>query len=259
MNLILDVRENKLIEDCNKLIKSVPMFKKIILKIETLEIGDVIIRKDETELIICERKSISDLIASIKDGRYTEQSFRLNGSSYHNHNIYYIIEGSCKYLSKEKQMVYSSMISLNYFKGFSVIKSESVHETAYILCNMLLKLEKENKPGFYKNKIVEEVNKETDEDDIENKEATYISCIKKKKSDNITVDNFGSIILCQIPSVSSVTAEIIMKEYKTINNLIDKLKEDSKCLDNLKYKTDKNVLRKISKTSISNIIKFLIQ
>lgn len=47
---------------------------------------------DET-LLIFERKSISDLLASLKDGRYEEQSYRLSGSNTNNHNIIYIIEG----------------------------------------------------------------------------------------------------------------------------------------------------------------------
>ena len=41
--------------------------------------------------LIFERKSLADLISSIKDGRYIEQSFRLSECSLDNHNIYYII------------------------------------------------------------------------------------------------------------------------------------------------------------------------
>jgi len=92
----------------------------------------------------------------------------------------------------------------------------------------------------------------------ERKEDDYISTIKKKKSANITQDNFGEIVLCQIPSISSTTACAIMKEYKTINNLISCLNKDKTCLDDIKYETDKKQLRKISKTSIKNILEFLI-
>ena len=93
----------------------------------------------------------------------------------------------------------------------------------------------------------------------ENKEEkSYSTVIKKKKSANITQDNFGEIVLCQIPSISSTTACAIMKEYKTINNLISCLNKDKTCLDDIKYETDKKQLRKISKTSIKNILEFLI-
>jgi hypothetical protein len=49
-----------------------------------------------------------------------------------------------------------------------------------------------------------------------------------------------------------------MKEYKTINNLIEKLKVDKDCLNNIKYETEKKQIRKISKTCIKNIIDFLL-
>ena len=81
--------------------------------------------------------------------------------------------------------------------------------------------------------------------------------IKKQKNANITHDNFGEIVLCQIPGISSVTACAIIKEYNTINYLIDCIKKNNKCLDNITYETDKGQKRKISKTSIKNIVDFL--
>ena len=256
MLLILDIREKSLIESCANLIKSNDIFKNIKYATENLDLGDIIIRDISVnkDIIIYERKAVSDLIASIKDARYREQSYRLTGSEHHNHNIIYIIEGSLKNLTREKQMVYSSIFSLNYYKGFSVYKSENIQETAYMLLNTILKLEKEKKSPYYS-----KLNSESkEENESKEEEIKYCSLVKKKKSDNITPDNFGEIVLCQIPSVSSTTAVAIMNEYKTLNNLIYKLKEDSKCLDNIKYKTPSNQLRKISKLCIENIVKFLL-
>jgi ERCC4-type nuclease len=251
MKLVLDNREKKLYEECNKLITTVDTFKNIIIDVQALEIGDIIIRDDEdAELVIIERKSIPDLIASIKDKRYSEQSYRLNGYDFPNHNIVYLIEGSCKSLTREKQMVYSSMVSINYYKGFSVFKSENISESAYYICNMFAKIEKEKGKKPYSCKGSGGAVLETDE--------SYCSFVKKKKNENITVDNFGEIVLSQIPGVSSVTAVAIMKEFKTLNNLIEKLKADSSCLNDLKYETEKKQLRRINKTSIANILKFLI-
>ena len=57
---------------------------------ETLLLGDVIITNDkDEEVLIIERKTLRDLAASIKDGRYLEQSFRLNNCNCHNHHIIY--------------------------------------------------------------------------------------------------------------------------------------------------------------------------
>ena len=252
MKLILDTRERELKNICEKLILNTDVYKDIKIETKSLELGDMIIRDDENnDILIYERKTISDLIASIKDGRYNEQSYRLNGLEHHNHNIIYLIEGVISKTLKERQMIYSAMFSINYYKGFSLMRSANIDETAYIIFNNILKIKKEkDKQPFYYNKNLE---------NTENKEEkSYSTVIKKKKNANITQDNFGEIVLCQIPSISSTTACVIMKEFKTIKNLIECLNKDPGCLDNIKYETEKKQLRKISKTSIKNIIEFLL-
>ena len=64
-------------------------------------------------------------------------------------------------------------------------------------------------------------------------------------------------MLSQIPGVSTNVAEKIMQEYKTIGNLIEHLKENQEILNTIKIGKD-DKLRKISKTTILNINKFLI-
>jgi hypothetical protein len=88
---------------------------------------------------------------------------------------------------------------------------------------------------------------------------SYSSLVKKKKNENITKDNFLEIVLCQIPTVSSVTATAISKVYKNLSHLIDSIKENQNCLDSIKYKTDKGQERKLSKTCVKNIVEFLNQ
>jgi ERCC4-type nuclease len=249
MKIILDCRETNLHKSCETLIKSTVKFKDIKINTENLLIGDISINDDEGNVIILfERKTITDLISSIKDGRYREQSYRLNGSEHHNHNIIYLIEGSIgQYV--DKQIIYSSMFSLNYFKGFSVFRSNNIDETAYILCNAFVKLQKD------KDKIPYYSNIKLDKDE---KDKSYSTVIKKKKNANINKENFGEIVLCQIPSISSTTAISIMGEFKNIDTLIQKLKENKNCLNDITYETEKKQKRKISKTSIKNIIDFLL-
>jgi len=64
-------------------------------------------------------------------------------------------------------------------------------------------------------------------------------------------------MLSQIPGVSTNVAEKIMQEYKTIGNLIEHLKENQEILNTIKIGKD-DKLRKISKTTVININKFLI-
>ena len=251
MNLVIDVREKLLIESAKYLKSSEKKFNDIEIETKNLELGDIIIRdKEGNDILIIERKTTQDLISSIKDGRYNEQSYRLDGIEHHNHNIIYLVEGNIKSLLNDKQMVYSSIFSINYYKGFSVYRSDNVQESAYIVLNMCLKLNKEkDKKSFYS------VSKETETEDKEEKK--YCSVVKKKKNSNITPENFGEIVLCQVPSVSSVTAVAIMDEYKTINKLIESIKEDPDCLNDITY-VSKDKKRKISKTCIKNILEYLI-
>ena len=89
----VDYREADLLKNIHHLMETVEQFKNLVVETKNLSLGDVsFIEKREndeesvTHLLI-ERKTISDLVSSIKDGRYNEQSFRLNELEIHNHNI----------------------------------------------------------------------------------------------------------------------------------------------------------------------------
>ena len=284
MIIKVDIREHDLLLQFKFLVENIPIFKQLVIKTETLPIGDVIITDDAgDEKLIIERKSVSDLLASIKDGRYEEQSYRLNGLQHHNHNIIYLIEGDVNRPNRfksdnkvEKITLYSAMFSLNYYKGFSVFRSFSLEESATIICNMAYKLEKEpaGKHAYYQNKVIAavpveqpleaqiggekpvEVAVETQESQ-EQTEKDYVSVIKKVKKENITPENIGEIMLCQIPGISSVTALAILEQYKTLPNLIKEIEANSNCLANITSTNSKGQTRKINKTSIANNVKFL--
>ena len=168
----------------------------------------------------------------------------------------------------DKQTLYSAMFSINYFKGFSVMRSNNLEETAMIACNMAYKLVgglKAGKTGFYSNTISQQKSNDISSDDQNNntndtKETTekdYCSVIKKVKKDNITTENIGEIMLCQIPGVSSASALAILGQFKTLPNLIKSIQEDETCLNNVCTTDSNGKSRKISKTAIATIIKFL--
>ena len=280
MKIKIDNREEELIKNINFLIANIPSFKDIQVIIETLPLGDIIIYNDDSEKLIIERKSVNDLLSSIKDGRYEEQSYRLNGLNHHNHNIIYLIEGDINKLHNrfkdnkiEKLTLYSAILSLNYFKGFSVIRTFSLEETAIFICNTVNKLKKgeiEKKYPYYGNTKIEEPSKEIIDTSFnvvnnvvnnvqEENDKDYISVVKKVKKENITPDNIGEIMLCQIPSISSVTSIAIINKFKTFANLMSCIQNDSNCLNDITTTNSKGQQRKISKTCISNIYKFLLK
>jgi ERCC4-type nuclease len=287
MIIKVDNREHDLLKQIQNLVLFIPAFKQLKVETAALPLGDIIISDENDDKIIIERKCLTDLLASIKDGRYEEQSYRLNGLNHHNHNIYYLIEGDVNKANRfkdnniEKLTLYSAMCSLNYFKGFSVMRTLSMEETAIFICNTANKLSKSESSGkkaYYENKhtvketILEEEQKtqenqesqkiqENQENNIveQSSDKDYVSVVKKVKKENITPDNIAEIMLCQIPGISSVTALAIMDKFKTIPNLIHEIQQNENCFKDISYQNSKGQTRKINKTSLTNIVKFLLK
>jgi len=296
MFIKVDSREKDLVTKMTYYISSIPAFRNLKVITESLPIGDIIISNNNEDILIIERKTIIDLLSSIKDGRYEEQSYRLNGTPVHNHNIMYIIEGDVNKMNLfretkfEKLTLYSAIFSLNYYKGFSAIRTFTLDETALFICNCtskLMKGEATDRKAFYPNKngippsvtisattektetqnvvdtseLDSNGNEENDEkpehqkDDCKN----YIGLVKKVKKENITPENIDEIMLCQIPGVSTATAISIIKKFSNISNLIKSLEENEKCLNDVTNTNNKGQSRKITKTSIANIVKFLLK
>jgi len=279
MFLKIDNREKELINKICFNISIIPLFKNIKMVIENLPIGDIIICNDNNEeIIIIERKSINDLLSSIKDGRYEEQSFRLNGNWLHNHNIIYLIEGLDIKNNIEKQTLYSAMFSLNYYKGFSVIRTFSLDETAFFICNSLIKLTKSKKIPFYLYSSINEtipnetipnetitnetITNETIPNEIipneTNNNKEYVSFVKKNKKENITKENIDELMLCQIPGISNITSIALIKHFKSLYHLIEIINTNPDLLKDITY-TNNDQTRKISKQVIQNLHTFLLK
>ena len=187
------------------------------------------------------------------------------------------------------------MTSLQFFKGFSVHRASTMNESADWILHMAEKIGRE----FAKGKIPYYLsnaylgNRRTISNSEEAKQssenilfpfsnmspttapvpepcmnasvavtelsgADYCTVVKKVKKDNVTPENIGEIILCQIPGISSVTAIAIMKHFKTFPNLIEELQKNAQCIENMTIEANGKT-RKINKTSLENIRKYLLQ
>jgi ERCC4-type nuclease len=216
MFIKIDYREHDLLININLLIASNPNFKEIEIKTENLTLGDIIISNNEEDLLIIERKSICDLISSIKDGRYEEQSYRLDGLSHHKHNIIYLIEGDINKFqnnSGDKIMVYSAILSLNYYKGFSVLRTLSIEETALFICNSITKMIKEHIKG--------------------DKTPYYSNINEIKVSHDITDKNYINIVIIDSLFLKVHSFLIVNKKSYKINSLenVEPVSPPSKELD----------------------------
>jgi ERCC4-type nuclease len=243
------------------------------MKIEQLHIGDIVFEDESgNPIVIFERKTLTDLAASIKDGRYNEQSFRLNKEPTHNHNIIYIIEGDIERYNEKrthitKKTLISTMFSLLYYKGFSVLRTNTICETADTIVffadkyNKTLINEKNRKPYYDLGGSVAEAEVGETIQESKNVEESekYCSVLKghKEKNEYITPENINIIMLSCIPGINSKTAIQLMSEYKTVQNLLYQLEKDPACLNTFMIKTELGSTRKINKNCVDNIKKFL--
>ena len=281
LHILLDEREGGLHQ---KLIdKDWTAYPHLTLTKQVLLLGDVVIQPHQdpegppvVPYMILERKSLPDLLSSIKDGRYEEQSHRLtHASGIHPHNIGYVIEGVLTTLSlKDRNLVYSTMTSLNHFKGYSVFRTTGVQDTADFLVCLAHKLQRNLEQG----KVPKFPNATANATVPVPVTATatvpasasvpdipYCQVVKSVKKDNLTPDNIGEVILCQIPHINTVTAVAIMKQFRTIKALIDALCADPDCLNGFYLtttgtgtKTGEEKRRKLSSLAVSNLLKFLV-
>lgn len=207
--------------------------KVIISKFKNLEQGDFIIRdSDENVLLIIERKTINDLLSSVKDSRYSEQSERYSQLNISSNKIVYIIEGNYENFEKntiEFKTIYSCIYSLNYNKGYTILFTISINSTCIIIEEYLKRL-------------------------IENKISSNLKLNLVKKQ-SITKENINNYMLNLVPGIGLQTAKEILNYYDgKIYNLISSIKKDDDALNNIKINN-----RKISVKVINNIKEYLIK
>jgi ERCC4-type nuclease len=193
--------------------------------VEPLDIGDIVFRINDETAAIIERKTLHDLAASIRDGRYEEQAARLTATGV---KVFYLIEGTeytDRYTGVSMDTLYSAMFSLQYNRGFNMLRTYSIDETAHLLTII--------------------------ESKIQRGQSTK-SVIKSKRADSITPENIGIIMLCQIPSISSTLATHLLSKYSNIF----KLKEHIDELAEFTYISNGKP-RKLNKTNIANLHKYL--
>ena len=140
--ITIDNREHKLIE----LIKTTSSFT-IPYEIKKLDVGDIIIlsSKQPDKSLIIERKCMTDMISSIKDGRYKEQKIRLQAErSNSNTIICYLLEGLVNDLRKpnDKTLLYGSIISSIFRDTIPIIRTTSLQETLDILIRLYERMNK---------------------------------------------------------------------------------------------------------------------
>ena len=153
LELEVDYREKKLIELLN--LSNYSRLDKVNITTPNLQVGDIIIKyhhisKSKEEIhykMIIERKSVSDLISSIKDGRYKEQKLRIKSCQTQDlkNNIkcqfFYLIEGNVNTIKFRKEQsikgVYGSWISMLFRDDIKMIRTWDLEETSVFIMRLI--------------------------------------------------------------------------------------------------------------------------
>lgn len=260
MKIIVDDRERDVYQHLQQIEKP----DSIVIEKQTLPLGDFLITQDDetqTPLLLFERKSFSDLFSSIKDGRYEEQSFRLlNDERFpHKKDIVYVIEGMYSQLRQksDKKLLFSTMTSLSYFKGFSVLRTSSTQDTADLILNMVDKIQRDLKKGKTRHMpmTLSHVDLTDASSQQQQQQQAYCSVVKTVKKENITKDNIAIIMLSQIPGISHTIATVIMNHVgNSMTKLIQILETNP---DEIKELKVGEKARKINKSCVESLKKFL--
>lgn len=204
----VDFRESDLIHELQK--------RGITFNTKNLEIGDIQVRSTSGNLLVFERKTVSDLAASIKDGRYREQKQRML-ASVPAKNITYVIEGGNSMMRSShglsEDTFQGAFINCMYRDGVHVVFTKDSSETASWIVG---------------------VSHRCDKYDVVGSQEYHHQCkVKTKKIDNITPDTCFLLQLCQIPGVSQKIAEIIRDKYGNMRTLITSLSGSATPLSDL--------------------------
>jgi|UniRef100_A0A6C0J535 crossover junction endonuclease MUS81 len=256
LKLIVDNREHAVIKNLN-----------IDYETAQLSIGDFQFWNDDQLIMVIERKTYADLAASIKDGRYSEQKYRLNElSKTTGCSVVYFIEGKINnnYNIPEATLK-SCILSLISKESYEVLQLKNCEETILALkCILMME---------HKVSIIEDIEQENVEQVImqlykkikeKSKHASH-SCnyneasLKTKKKTMMNPHNVFVQQLCMVKSVSLTIAECIANSYPNFSSLFNAYEkcenEKSKInlLKNLSYKTDNNLRRKVGPVASKNI------
>lgn len=244
MKLYIDSREHQLIS----------LFSETDIQIEQkqLDIGDILITDDNDQVYcIIERKTIKDMLASVKDGRYKEQKLRLL-SNFNKKHILYLIEDFYSFEGLNNKSIESTIIHSLFRDELKYIFSRNLKDTFYVIRCIYARIQAH--PEYF---MMTESGAVGEAGSDGNSSGGYFSLHSIKKSNSDCPETINKALYCQIPGVSSQSAGALYNHYGSFAEMIVELKELS-CEDKMKnLQSIKVNNRKMNKNIIANIMKYV--
>ncbi|KAG0057282.1 Crossover junction endonuclease mus81 [Gryganskiella cystojenkinii] len=249
--LVLDVREVRTQKDRDYIEDEIGKAGIKVLR-KPLDIGDVIWMAcpndpqfdGPTEIVldyVLERKRMDDLVSSIKDGRYTEQKFRLRRSGLG--HVIYLVE---TYKQNEEydvgaEALRTAMASSQVHEGFFLKRTNNTDQTINYLIsvtNMLKKIHSKNtlyaipKSAVNRNNYLDLQDYLHEQHPSRNYLTTYEGfCVLNGKSDSQVVSDVFIKMLMTIRGISEEKAVEIAKTYGTPRALFSELDDSTEATD----------------------------
>ena len=254
--IVVDTRERALYDDIVRLLSlqkaSAKKLESVEIHFKTLELGDIKVVLSDNDTVVrelsMERKTLPDLVSSIRDGRYREQKARLL-DNVRCQDISYIIEGDTvgDSLRRNDKVVSSAYCNMVFRDNVHVFFTRDVHETAVFLVSLSAKMLL--KPSNYAFTAAGDAS-------TSNVAKDYTSCLKlkSKKNQNITPDNCFILQLAQVPSISNVIAKNIVKVFASIGLLLDAMRTCCSKDDKIKMLSR---IDKVGRAKASKIVEYM--
>lgn len=184
-----------------------------------LDTGDLAIYDGDQVVAVFERKTCSDMAASINDGRYREQKMRLLNTDCRWKG--YILEGTYpdngitfpshgKKRNVAKTTYYSIIAGLSLRDGLLVYTTSNTLETAKLIGQVIRKLPEYNRTIGTSS----------------NYEQELIKSVSTVRKENMTPDVCYLAQLCQIPGISHRIASCIKNKYGNMTELLNMQETD---------------------------------
>lgn len=184
-----------------------------IFTVKRLDLGDIVLTLDNDVFVVIERKTISDLIASILDKRFREQRTRLL-ATYPASQIMYLLEGDMEASTNQMRLtggprsfattqLHSAIANLQFRDKVVVHSTGSLKMTSEYLSTLVNKLQ--TKGPFAPLTAAQQ----------EDLRAAYcgVKGISTKKSNNLTKEDVFLDQLTRVPKISRPVAKAIEATY----------------------------------------------
>jgi len=187
------------------------------IELENLDLGDFqfLDLSSKEPIIIIERKTYSDLNASIKDGRYKEQKERLLHSVKKSVRKIILLEGGeSDKLCIAKKILDGVIINTLIRDNIHIYETRNKNASVEFLENIMAQL-----PKYY-----DDIQKEI----VCGEEKVFMNEFNCKtvKKENLTAEICFRNMFNQIPGVSNSIANVLCNKYKNMENFIFELKKE---------------------------------